>query len=67
MCSPFQLSVGSGVGAVRKEQLPLNLMIRVRESNKEEADVQVHTLQSGCDDLHFKDEIAKSQRGRATH
>lgn len=43
-----------------KEQLSLNLIIRWRERNKEEADAQVHTLKSGCDNIHLKNEIAKS-------
>lgn len=60
MGSPFCLSVGSQVSTMRKEQLSLNLIIRLRERNKEEADAQVHTLKSGCDNIHLKNEIAKS-------
>ena len=45
---------------MRKEQLSLNLIIRLRERTKEEADAQVHTLKSGCDNIHLKNEIAKS-------
>ena len=60
MGSPFCLSVGSQVSTMRREQLSLNLIIRLREGNKEEADAQVDTLKSGCDDIHLKNEIAKS-------